>query len=174
MQEADLLSLSPSRYRIVEQRLSNLLPIVQPVNQSKTASAFAKNFRRAVLASDLENSWVIKTLDGDELDHLQPVNFQALSCRMKPRGRSSRHGKCGLSVRFVQLSRDGRYCQLQPPAPRHLPIASPLARRTDEPAANPSRPSSIFPRRVFSNPSGCASSPGLSSSGRVMLSRSSL
>ena len=78
----------------------------------KNGIGLRKELQARGLGLNTSNSWVIKTLDGDELDYLQRVNFQALSwqdeeCVLIVRGTE----KCGLSVRFVQLSRDGRYCR---------------------------------------------------------------
>ena len=85
---------------------------------------------RLGLGLNASNSWVLKTLDGDELDHLKRVNFPALNWMDEEyvlivRGTE----KCGLSVRFVQLTQDQRYCRFHRQHP--MTYLSPRLLRTE-------------------------------------------
>ena len=82
------------------------------------------------LGLNASNSWVLNSLDCDELEHLKRVHFPALNWTDEEhvlivRGTS----KCGLSVRFVQLTQDRRYCRFHRQHP--MTYLSPRLLRAD-------------------------------------------
>ena len=76
----------------------------------KNTIGLRTSFEKRGLGLNASGSYVLATLDAEELKHLESVNFQAIERQpgdwALPVEGSARTGTL---VRFVQLSKDGRY-----------------------------------------------------------------